>query len=867
MGVARGLRTSCVVIAVVALGIAALGTLVTLRHASLTRAVASHGAGTERLLVLEARLDALVADALTAPATTARTSPPTVPTDDPAAATTTDLSDRDPAPPILTRQVHGFAAQATQAASTANAIEAAALSESLTSLQQRIARIDSVGAKLVGMRADLETERRVLVTAARDLNAAIDRLIEDTPEGQARQALLNWASAGSLAVTQILGATDASGIQAEDAAMAAAYAALDRMRVHSARLEPIHLRPVLQVEQWLVDALAAVPAAQHQARAVRRLEAIRAADRAELRAIRAEVRAALQTVMATAPEVPRRPLTAAMVPSPLAAPAPWIVALAGLTALLALATRAAAARMAGHLVRVRDDVERLVQAAPTASASTTDRVGARLLDRDDAFGDIARALRTLSDRLTMESDAAHRSENRFRSLIYAAPAPIMITRPEDHRILFANRKAGELHGIEPTKLVGMAVIDFYVDPVQRLMLTQALNDSPAGTVHVIDVQLRPCDGPPVWTQVSGTRMMFDGRPAIFSALTDISDRRQREEELREARDRLSEQTRALSAVATDLEVAKREAEEANRAKSAFLAMMSHELRTPLNAILGFSEIIRTEAFGPVGNERYREYADDIFVSGDHLLQLINDILDVSKIEAGKMELQAERVEPEQVVRRAVRLFQDKATAQGVDLRLTLDEAPETAVLDRRAFKQILVNLLSNAIKFTLDAGSVEVRLRAVRHAEQDWLELHVADTGIGIPADQLERVTQPFEQVNTERHRVRGGSGLGLALTKALAELHGGGLAIESTENRGTTVTVVLPLDAAHQAPSGDVPHLPLPAPLPVPLPVPLPDERGTTAAIAAAGSDETAESPHVSGKAACRSAVEAAAQARIAAA
>jgi signal transduction histidine kinase len=237
-----------------------------------------------------------------------------------------------------------------------------------------------------------------------------------------------------------------------------------------------------------------------------------------------------------------------------------------------------------------------------------------------------------------------------------------------------------------------------------------------------------------------------------------------------------------------LRVAKEGAEAANRTKSEFLANMSHELRTPLNAVIGFSEMIKVEMFGPV-TERYRGYADDIYNSGTHLLGLINEILDLSKLEAGQFELHEEEIDLAGTVEASLNLVEAQAQKSKIQVSTALDPKVRVIRADDRRMRQILINLLSNAVKFTPEGGKVQVSSLL----KNDGLAIEVSDTGIGIAAEDMAKVMTSFGQVESRVSRKYEGSGLGLPLAKHLVELHGGTLTIQSQVDVGTTVTVMLP--------------------------------------------------------------------------
>ncbi len=287
------------------------------------------------------------------------------------------------------------------------------------------------------------------------------------------------------------------------------------------------------------------------------------------------------------------------------------------------------------------------------------------------------------------------------------------------------------------------------------------------------------------------QMWFTGRPLVLRMGDDARLRFKVEDLAREL-----EETR-------DEAMKKRfEAEAANASKTAFLANMSHELRTPLNAILGFSEIIAQECFGPVGSERYRDYAGDIHASGAHLLSLINDLLDVAKIEAGRMDLASKVLDAARTFDIALKLIGSKARDKNQMLHIMVEPDAPPLYGDERAIKQILINLVSNAVKFTPLGGRVDVI--GGRAANGDF-QITVRDNGPGIPRDKVDNIFQPFNQVDNRFDRQAGGTGLGLALVRGLAELHGGRAWVESEFGRGCAVYVTLPTEQAMRGSTAQV--------------------------------------------------------------
>jgi len=276
---------------------------------------------------------------------------------------------------------------------------------------------------------------------------------------------------------------------------------------------------------------------------------------------------------------------------------------------------------------------------------------------------------------------------------------------------------------------------------------------------------------------------------IFAVLGRCFEKRQLANERLEAH-------RALQVAKDEAEAARALAEAANRAKSEFLATMSHELRTPLNAVIGFSQVMMNETLGPIGSVKYQEYAKDIHYSGTHLLEIINDILDLSKAEAGKLEPDESEMDLREVIAGICRLIRPRAEQAGLSIVARVSESLPCLWADERQMKQILLNLVGNAVKFTRTGGQVEVV--ASFHPEAGFTVV-VQDNGIGIAPEDLERVLEPFVQVENSLTRKHEGSGLGLAVAAKLAQLHGGKLSIASDLGKGTRVSLTLRPERALQ--------------------------------------------------------------------
>ncbi len=366
----------------------------------------------------------------------------------------------------------------------------------------------------------------------------------------------------------------------------------------------------------------------------------------------------------------------------------------------------------------------------------------------------------------------------------------------ENRLVLCNSKYQQFHSLPATSCIPgtpyATVTQSAKEPIVRQYVPTVAGDSNEG--KSLEVQL----GDGRWLQINERRTRDGG---FVSVGTDITALKKHEErlllsertlmmtvrDLQKERLLADQQSQRLADLADKYAREKTRAETANRSKSEFLANMSHELRTPLNAIIGFSEVMQEQMFGPLGSNKYAEYSHDIHKSGQFLLDVINDILDMSKIEAGRMELELTSLSVPSIIEDIMRFVGPRAAEGHVDIILDMPKKCEI-VADKRALKQVFINLLSNAVKFTPEGGQVKVAISK----SMDGASIEIADTGIGIPSNDIEKLGRPFEQVENQFTKSKGGSGLGLAISKSLVDLHNGTLTIASVVGVGTTVTVTL---------------------------------------------------------------------------
>jgi two-component system cell cycle sensor histidine kinase PleC len=395
---------------------------------------------------------------------------------------------------------------------------------------------------------------------------------------------------------------------------------------------------------------------------------------------------------------------------------------------------------------------------------------------------------------TRDSDANLRLRDAVETISEA-----FVLWDAQNRLVMCNSKYQQFHGLTDDAVRPGAPYDAVIaastEPIVRKRIDVDFRNNDSRTY---EAQLE--DGR--WLHINERRTKDGGFVSVGTDVTILKQNQQRlaesEEqletegtELRHSRRELEQQKQQLAELAEKYALERNRAEAANRAKSEFLANISHELRTPLNAVIGFSEVMQQALFGPLGHAKYQEYARDIHDSGAYLLEVINDILDMSKIEAGRMSLDIDQVDVADIVADSMKVVSQAAAERGIALSR---HGPSRLMIeaDRRALKQIFLNLLSNAVKFTREDGTVDVHLSRSKGS----VRIAIKDTGIGIPETDIVKLGRPFEQVENQFSKSHQGSGLGLAISRALVELHGGSLRITSREGQGTTVACTLPVKA-----------------------------------------------------------------------
>ncbi len=387
-------------------------------------------------------------------------------------------------------------------------------------------------------------------------------------------------------------------------------------------------------------------------------------------------------------------------------------------------------------------------------------------------------LKDVQDRLAVEntlkkiSIALRESDSRFRAVFNQSPNGITL-KDRHGCYLLVNQTYAQWHNMTPDQIIGLSADDLFPDRERQRARKLEHDLLISGEPCTLESDVPFLDGETRFLSIFKSPLIISPNepPLILTVLANITDRRRAE---------------------ISMESALNSAEEANRAKTELLATMSHELRTPLNAILGFSDMIRSQYYGPLGSDTYVEYANDIYKSGDHLLSLINDILDISAIEAGKRVFQKEPVNIDEIIAECLKTLQGKIKERDISISVRIPDEARTFNADKRSVFQILLNLLSNAVKFTGLKSSVTVDSRL----SGNNIEIIVTDSGDGIAPDKLAKITEPFVQAETNPHWAQEGTGLGLTVVKSLVDAHSGQLHFESEPGQGLTVTVSLPMNS-----------------------------------------------------------------------
>jgi PAS domain S-box-containing protein len=423
-----------------------------------------------------------------------------------------------------------------------------------------------------------------------------------------------------------------------------------------------------------------------------------------------------------------------------------------------------------------------------AVAASNDSSRRLPVDGGDELADLARTGNLMLQSLDEANRVQQESEARYRALVQLSPDAILVT--SRGQIMFSNTGAERLFQAEPGGLVGTALRD-RIHPDSRELVQAHLGGidpqftlSPSITIYpgmsrTTEAQILTVQGRVVDVELVSVVIDYLGRPAVQAIVRDVTERKR---------------------AARELQKAKEAAEAANATKSAFLANMSHELRTPLNAIIGYSEMLEEDARAG-GHEESVPDLRKIQAAGRHLLTLINDLLDLSKIEAGKLELDLESCDVALIAREVAATVHPLVQKNGNLLRLSIPDSVEPTLADPTRLRQVLLNLMGNASKFTTE-GEVALELAAEGEDGNRWIAFRVKDTGIGMTPEQMERLFQPFSQADASTTRKYGGTGLGLAISRRLARLMGGDVTVESEEGKGSTFTLRLPVTGP-----GTTPH------------------------------------------------------------
>ncbi len=429
-------------------------------------------------------------------------------------------------------------------------------------------------------------------------------------------------------------------------------------------------------------------------------------------------------------------------------------------------------KSAGEVQKLADHFNKMAEDLDSTTV-TRDRLEKIVSDRTAELAQSNQALEIEIARHRFAQKSLKESEEKYKILTESSQTGIYIH--QNGKCVYVNKRFAQMLGYTIEEMTGMEYIET-MHPEERERALQIRHKRLSGREAPERYEVRRIkkDGTTIWSETAAVLIEYQGKPAIMGNIIDINQRKQNELELKQAKDA---------------------AEAANHAKSQFLANMSHELRTPLNHIIGFTELVAEKHFGEL-NDTQREYLLDVIDSSRHLLSLINDILDLSKVEAGKMELNIKPVNLKPLLQRSLMMFKEKALQTGIQLSTDFDNVPATIQADPRMLRQILYNLLSNAVKFTPQGGHVKLSAGICDgQPGHPSIEIGVTDTGIGLRSDDIKRIFTPFEQVEDIRSRRFHGSGLGLSLSKELVELHGGRIWAESDgEGKGSRFAFSLPL-------------------------------------------------------------------------